>query len=260
MGHTRLGKIPKTRKWRDVVGVFAGADAEGRVAEIAQRTLAAAEPALLRAVGDEGLRLAFHALAKLALASRDAEWTDALGRLGISLPASATIFDLAASMHALVDDEVLAKGASTDVGEVALRAMGQTLLELAGPSSTTLFGSDTETLRSAVRELSTKKGFSEVGQRFFGHFLARFLNSYISRIAADATGGRSIGEVATLAHFNAELTHHCIQSARILRDFCGEWYSKTEYVQGIDRHNAARFVAVAVEKLASELRQQGAHE
>jgi len=47
------------------------------------------------------------------------------------------------------------------------------------------------------------------------------------------------------------------ESARIVRDFCGEWYSKTEYEQGINLDNSSRFLAVAVRKLRSELEQQG---
>jgi hypothetical protein len=260
MGHTRLGRIPKLKKWDQVVALFGSGAASTVVEDIAKQTLEAAEPALLRAADDDGLRLAFHALARLALASREDEWTVALDKVGIALPANPSIFDLAASLHAAVDDEVLANGRATDVSEIAQRSMGEALLELVGPSSASLFGSSSETLRSAVREVSTKKGFSDLGQCFFGHFLARFLNSYISRIAADATGRTSVGEVVTLVQFNAELTHHCIQSARIVRDFCGEWYSKTEYVEGIDRANSGRFVAVAIKKLAAELRQQGTAE
>ena len=43
-----------------------------------------------------------------------------------------------------------------------------------------------------------------------------------------------------------------------MRDFCGEWYSKTEYQKGIDLENTSRFLAVAFKKLRSELEQQKA--
>ena len=61
MGHTRLGEIPKTRKWEVVVGAFGEASAkditEG-VPDIARETLLAAEAGLIAAVQDEGLRFA----------------------------------------------------------------------------------------------------------------------------------------------------------------------------------------------------------
>ena len=65
---------------------------------------------------------------------------------------------------------------------------------------------------------------------------------------------RDLGDVA---EFNEALRTHCDQSARIVRDFCGEWYSKTAYKQGIDVENTSRFLAVAVNKLRSEFELQG---
>jgi hypothetical protein len=54
------------------------------------------------------------------------------------------------------------------------------------------------------------------------------------------------------------LRAHCNQSARIVRDYCGEWYSKTEYQKGINLKNTSGFLHVAFEKLRNELKQQKA--
>jgi len=64
-------------------------------------------------------------------------------------------------------------------------------------------------------------------------------------------------DLADIAEFNEALRTHCDQSARIVRDFCGEWYSKNAYEGGINRGNSSRFLAVAVRKLSSELEHQG---
>lgn len=258
MGHTRLGRIPKLRKWQDVVAAFSanqGSSAE-TVSRVADLTLAAAEPALARAANDPALQQCFYAMAKLVLAAREDDWQGALRGAGFDVPSNASVFDLATALHGYVDDALLAQGRTSDVGEIALRAMGQAIVESAEPSSRTLFGTTPDDVRRAVYDLSTKKGFASLGQHFFGNFLARFLNSYVSRISATAAGTDKVGGVADLTKFNADLNHHCVQSARILRDFCGEWYSKTEYERGIDPENSARFVGVAVGKLAAELRRQ----
>ena len=59
MGHTRLGQVPKTRKWNELVEQIAGAGPTGdvanaavHVAAIAARTLDAAQTGLDRAVDD----------------------------------------------------------------------------------------------------------------------------------------------------------------------------------------------------------------
>ena len=86
--------------------------------------------------------------------------------------------------------------------------------------------------------------------------MARFLNFYLSRATAAGLGSPRLRDLGDVAEFNEALRTHCDQSARIVRDFCGEWYSKTAYQEGIDLGNTSRFLAVAVKKLRSELEQQ----
>ena len=127
-----------------------------------------------------------------------------------------------------------------------------------GTRTASLFGGSSADVQNAIRSLSTKKGFGELGQRFFGRFVARFLNFYLSRVTAAALGSPRLQDLGEVAEFNDALRSHCDQSARIVRDFCGEWYSKTEYQKGIDLENTSRFLAVALKKLRSELEQQKA--
>ena len=86
--------------------------------------------------------------------------------------------------------------------------------------------------------------------------MARFLNFYLSRATAAQVGGSKFQSISDVSKFNSLLERHCEQTARIVRDFCAEWYSKTEYQQGIDLENTSRFMAVAVKKLQSELERQ----
>jgi hypothetical protein len=41
-----------------------------------------------------------------------------------------------------------------------------------------------------------------------------------------------------------------------VQDFCGDWYSKTEFQHGIDLQNTSGFMAVALKKLQAELQKQ----
>ena len=70
------------------------------------------------------------------------------------------------------------------------------------------------------------------------------------KFARDVTtlpGRRGIGEL------NDALVAHCQQSARIVRDFYGDWYSATEFREGITPQNTSRFVAVALNKIRAEM-------
>jgi hypothetical protein len=264
MGHQRLGEIPKSRKWTAVVAAVVGdgagaGDSESlsqAVPEIADLTLDAAEAGLQSAIGDPGLRYTFYLLTQIVLAAREPDWQQRLANVGIHLSDESSLFDFTAEFQAAIDGYLASHGPPTDISEMAQQAAGQAISELAGPNAKTLFGSGAAELQEALHKLSTKAGFSRLGQRFFGCFISRFLNFYLSRVTAGQVGGARLGQVGELSQFNEALDGHCNQSARIVHDFCGEWYSKTEFQHGIDLENTSRFMAVSLKKLQAELAKQ----
>jgi hypothetical protein len=215
-----------------------------------------AEVGLQRAIDDPGLRFTFYLLTQIVLAARESDWRQRLGNLGIHLYEDSSLFDFTTELQDAIDRYLASHGPPTDLSEMAQQAAGQAVSELAGPNAVTLFGSGPTELQDALRKLSTKAGFARLGQRFFGCFMSRFLNFYLSRVTAGHVSGSRLGQVGELSHFNQALEHHCDQSARIVHDFCGDWYSKTEFQHGIDLQNTSRFMAVALKKLQAELQQQ----
>lgn len=293
MGHIRLGAIPKSRAWSQVVSTLTKAAqasqsselggwnippsialrttlpevtsstspsrrslSEEGLAAIASETLAASERALNKAVEDEGLRYSFFLLTRISLASRLPDWHEVLGELGIELKDDSTAFDLTSEFQEAVDRHIYARGRPTDVSEMAQKAVGQVLCDRVGSRAETLFGNSGAELQNAVRAFSTKAGFAELGRSFFASFLSRFLNFYLSRITASELGSGSLGELGDITAFNRALDRHCYESAGILPDFLGEWYSKTGYLQGINLESASGAAAFALKKLQAELGKQ----
>jgi hypothetical protein len=267
MGHIRLGAIPKTRKWQTVVSLIASSATkeDGRakmladnVQEIANQALESAQKGLIRVNNDVGVRYTFYLLTQLVIATRSNDWKNSLEAIGINLSEDATIFELTAQVQNAIDDYLFEHSGVTDLSEIAQQAAGEALATLAGSKQLTLFSSSRDELQSVIHRLSTKKGFSELGQTFFGRFMARFLNFYVSRVTAAHLDGEQLQQIGDLSQFNKVLQSHCEQSAQIVHDFCGEWYSKTEFQEGIDLENTSRFMAVALKKLQAELKQQEA--
>ena len=264
MGHQRLGDIPKTQKWANVVakvtaggqGAPGGSASPEAIREIAAETLDAAETGLLKSINDPGLRFTFYLLTQLVLAARETNWQDSLAGLSIHIADDCSLYDLTSEFQIAIDDHLSKHGGSTDVSEMAQQAAGETIARLAGPKANTLFGTGSDEVQAALNNLSTKAGFARLGQRFFGGFMARFLNFYLSRISAGQVGEAGCQQVGDLTRFNEALAAHCQQSARIVHDFCGEWYSKTEFQKGIDLENTSAFMAVAMKKLKAELQRQ----
>src|SRR4051812_29862004 len=164
MGHQRLGDIPKTQKWQNVVAKVAGDGLEAQGAatqvnvlrEIASETLAAAEGGLLKAIDDPGLRFTFYLLTQIVLAAREPQWRARLEGLGIRLSDDSSLFDLTSEVQSVIDDHLSTRGGSSDISEIAQQAAGEAIAKLAGPKAVTLFGAGSDELQDAVRELSTK--------------------------------------------------------------------------------------------------------
>ena len=264
MGHQRLGDIPKTQKWANVVakvagggqGTQGGSASPEAIQEIAAETLEAAGAGLDKSINDPGLRFTFYLLTQIVLAAREPNWQVSLAGLGIHIADDSSLYDLTSEVQIAIDDHLSKHGGSTDVSEMAQKAAGEAIARLAGPKANTLFGTGSDEVQDALRELSTKAGFARLGQRFFGGFMARFLNSYLSRVTAGQVGNAGLPQVGDLTQFNETLATHCQQSARIVHDYCGEWYSKTDFQKGIDLENTSGFMAVALKKLKAELQRQ----
>jgi len=267
LGHTRLGPLPKSRSWNQVVETLTGSRLGGlsvsssamRVNIIAAQTLKAAKATLARASDDAGVRYTFYLLTQLALASRNPDWEGALSQHGIVLSEQSSVFHLTAQVQGAIDRYIDATTVgATDLSEMAQQAVGEALTSLLAAHTPSIFDdADNKNLRIALRPLSTKRGFGQLGQRFFARFVARFLNFHLSRATAAGLGAPRLQNLGQIGEFNGALADHCEESARIVRDFCGDWYSKTEYEKGIDLANSSRFLAVAVKKLRSELQHQG---
>jgi hypothetical protein len=266
LGHIRLGQLPKSKTWNQVVesvtgsalALYPASSSASRVNIIAAETIRATKSTLARASYDVGVRYTFYLLTQLVLASRKSDWQSRLERHGISLSEQSSVFDLTSEMQGAIDRYIgrTAVGA-TDLSEMAQQAAGEAITSLLSEDRTGIFEEfQSKDLKNSLHEFSTRKGFGQLGQKFFARFVARFLNFHLSRITAAGLGTPRLQDLGYIPEFNEALTTHCEESARIVRDFCGDWYSKTEYEQGIDLANSARFIAVAVKKLKSELQSQ----
>lgn len=82
MGHNRLGTLPKTRKWQQVLALLAS-DAD--LDAIASASAAAAERALDHAADDPAFAHVFWLLTQIPLAARAEDYPAQFRKLGLDL-------------------------------------------------------------------------------------------------------------------------------------------------------------------------------
>jgi hypothetical protein len=150
MGHIRLGTLPKTQKWNQVVSLIAGgADVE----QIAAASADAAERGLERASHDEGLAHAFWLLTQIPQAARQSNFSERLWELGLTVSSEPTLLEIVAAFTRAVDRHVRDSGNRSDLGEMAQHAASETLTSLAGRELPSLFGPTASDVQQALAKL-----------------------------------------------------------------------------------------------------------
>ena len=256
MGHIRLGTLPKTLKWNQVVSLIASG---GDVERIAAASADAAEHGLERAAQDEGLAHAFWLLTQIPQAARQSNFSERLWELGFTgLSSKPTLLEIVAAFTRAVDGHVRERGRRTDLGEMAQHAAAETLASLAGRELPSLFGPTPTDVQQAFAKLGTSDRFNLVARDFFSRLTSRSLGYFLSRELSKHVGpNRRFAAIADHSDFNAALDLHCREASRIIKEFSGGWYGKTlQQEKQISRNEARKFAHVAFKKLRAELRKR----
>ncbi|SRR5579862_20158 len=255
MGHIRLGALPQTRRWEQVVELVAQ---DGTAAVVAAAALSAAETGFAQAAEDEGLGRAVWLLTQLPLAARNEDYLDRLRAVGVSVDAPPTVLDLVGAFTDAVDAHMRRTGGRTDLGEMAQMAAAEALTRMLGERSRRLFASSGKDVRRDLGTFATAKQFGVLARDFFGSLTRRYLTFFLSRELPNHVGGaRRFASISEHADFDAALDLHCRQASRIVEDFAGGWFSKTNWERGITPETARGFAWVALKKLRAELRRSG---
>lgn len=254
MGHTRLGRLARTRRWLQVIGLLqAGATA----AQIARATMIAAEQGFKAAANDPGLQQAFWLLTQLPLAARSPHFVERLREAGLQVSDKPSLMELMSSFSQAVETRTTRSGGRSDVGEMAEASAVEVLSRFMKPRTQNLFGTTSQDLQSALAGVGTHRQFSNLSQDFFANFTRRCLDYFVSREVANHVGpGERFPTLQGKRGFDEALQLHSVQASKIVEEFSGGWFSKTNWEkEGISRDAARDFLHVAMKKLVSELKQ-----
>lgn len=251
MGHIRLGTLPRTRQWiqvLDLIGSGAGTP------EIAAATMDAAQGGLRDAAKDPGLVYTVWLLTQLPLAARSKDFVARLRKLGLDVSDSPGLLEVASAFTGAVDAYLHRSGGRTDVGEMAQMAASEALVALGRPASTSLFETTVADVQQTIKNFSTNKQFSTLAREFFTRFSRKYLTYFLSRELSNyvRADGR-FPNIDSHAEFDQGLDLHCRQASRIIEEFSGGWFSKTNFKGSITKAKAAAYVHVALKKIRAEL-------
>lgn len=258
MGHRRVGLLPRTTKWRDIVSELStlGTGPDQTDALVAA-TLDGVRDRFKNIDGDHGVNASFKFLVLLAVAARSQDLRERLSDDGITLIGQATPLALARSVSAWVDSHQgsleyaeLSKAAASDAIAAWFekhRSDGPGLFEAK-------FSAD-----EAWRSAATGSGFCELSRLYFARFTERYLKYFLDREASSEI--RSVEErdrVETRLRASIEgVSKHAFETAQITQSFAAGWFNK-HALYGVPSDRKIRsFLSVAFGKLREELRREG---
>src|SRR5690349_20610234 len=104
MGHNRLGRLPKTQRWREVVRLID--DSPTDTSAVARATVRAAEARLRELGRDPALAYCFWLLTRIASASRSPDFPEQLALLGLDPEGTTTVLSFIAQVSDRVGREL----------------------------------------------------------------------------------------------------------------------------------------------------------
>jgi len=256
MGHSRIGTLPATKKWKEVVSLIANGANEARIADA---VMVAAAKTLARVRDDAGFREAMRMVMQLALAGSSQNPGIELAAAGLSLSENSSQVDMVVAIGDEYDRRIEATRQRSDFSEVASAALVGAVTELFNkrePNQKSLFESSKEDVTSALQQLKQPKNFGEFFRGFVGGITNGLLQNFLSR-----TNGTHLGEGKRFATTNQErqfehaMKRHCWEASKIVEKFATDWIHKYRDRRpgDISREKAEGFGWVAFRKMTLEL-------
>lgn len=257
MGHERVGRLPRTRRWLSVVEAIKATpeDPEG-VARIANSTLSNVRERLDRIERDRGVAAALKYLIALAHEAAGGEGTEPPIPDLSTNPSTARI---ALRLCRWVD----ANRGSPEYAELAKQAASDAIARWSNreASQQDLFPDHLD-VRTRWRQAATGAGFSDVAREFFARFTERYLRYFLDREAS-----ASLGSVPERRQFDAELTkrvdlvaRHAFETSKITQSFSAGWYNRYAREGTPSDRQIRGFLRLSFQKIREELAREAVRE
>lgn len=249
MGHVRLGTLPMTRRWKEVIRLIAE---DAGVSKIADATMSAADKALEQMSSDPGFAHAAWLLTQLGVAAKQADKKACLEKAGIRLPQHASLADVAVALGLAVDKRA---GRISDIGLIAKESLIASVVERLHDRAG-LFEASSEMIHAELGALGRDKAFGELARAFFAQVTNRSIGYFLDRTLPLQIGpDQQFKSRAEVTQFRTAMDKHCYETAEIVEKYASSWFSKNRYKGDGDirRDKSEGFGWYGIQKIRAEL-------
>jgi hypothetical protein len=259
MGHIRLGRLPKTYKWREVFDALDDDNLTGEM--LANAISSSAQDEFESLKGDQSLSFCFWVLAYVVSSAKTDSFLNRLEKLGVNTKNINSGLDFAKSFSSFISQSLNEIGRPNAFANIAELSVNETITNILVNQTKTLFGTKIDDIQVAFKKTATKKQFGLISRQFFATFLTRSLQFVTDKEISNYIGkNKTIGSSSDVMSLQKALSTYCYQSSKIVEEFSGGWFSKQSWQtkNNITYDSAKGFMAYAIEKVNMDLRGESA--
>jgi len=250
MGHERVGHLPKTQRWREIVAnIVPAATANEQIARLTADTIEKVKDRYTNIYNDQGVKAAFQFLLALSVSHKNPKETISFN---VSLNDAPSTLQIVKALG----DWMRPRIESHEYATLARKAAADTIAHWTREHSKQrdLFGTESNPSR-VWASAGSSAGFCQVTRIFFSNFTKRYLRYFLEREAS-----AELSTVAERRQFNErlvrhvdEVSQHAFEIAKITQSFAAGWYAKHAEQHLPSDKEIGGFLAVAFGKMQEEL-------
>jgi len=256
MGHVRLGRLPKTYRWKQVVTSLA--DNSSSLPEIVKLTSKASEKVLADTKNTEGLSHCFWLFTNIAQASRQGDFVEGLNNLGMNIKPDDSGVKILKQIFDSASISVRKNGNISVLDQIAIDSFKNAIHNTISAESTSLFGCNLDSIQRAFKKYSTSKQVSDLGREYFSNYMNNAFSFALEKELANSISKESRFQNSNdIQQFNAKLKQYCWDVSKIVEEFSGGWYGKHSFEGDIaDKKKTKDFTSYVITKLLSEVQRE----
>jgi hypothetical protein len=253
MGHERIGILPKTRPWKQIVEQMAASMvSEINIEGIITQTLTNVRSRFRHIHQDKGVLAAFQFIVTLSVAASQDNPIKFLSNQDIHVDPNASPISLARAVSKKVQERL----ASFEYGDIAQSASIDAIAvwydEKKGQRRLFDFPEDPfDTWRGA----RGGSGFCELSRLFFAKFTERYLNYFLERAASSQINSIDERQLFRdrLQKYVDVTSKHAFEMARITQSFAAGWFNKHAVSDVPSERELENFLSLGFGKIRDEL-------
>ena len=256
MGHERVGALPHTKRWRDIVDQLAESSGSPEdVAAIANGTLENVRAQLRKIHSDDGVVAAFQFLVALTKSASSVEAGEASFSPRINLEGSPSTLRLIGQLRSWVE----AQRGSREYADLAAKASADAISLWSSQQSLqgSLFTSRGDS-RDIWRRADNGAGFCEVSRLFFAKFTERYLRYFLEREASASMASvsdRDLLATQLREHIDG-VSRFAFETSRITQSFAAGWFNNHARDRYPTKDESRGFLSLAFGKMREELKRE----